>query len=368
MNWLLFFVYLLGYALCSGANVGFFAFSQRQLRRRVALGEKPDATEDELQRAHRARTIQSHLRDPNWTLAAILLTNVGFGVQLSQLSDSLFVGVLAIVMPVLAITVFGEFFSQATFLRFAGRLCALTSPIIWVLKWLTAPISWPLARTVDALLGREALGRLSEKDLLADLELELRDMEGVEEITHAERLDKREIRVLMNVAQADDELARDIGEPLDPSTVLEVEFVDGHPQLPPDIHAFARERIGVAHHPWFVLVDQDGVAPPLLLDADGFIRDLFRAPDSFEPRQHIFQPRVYADPNLELGPIISELLVHEEHEDDDVIDVDVVLLDTNEGRWILTGGDILGRFLRGVPQKVPWRHPRRLRTAGSKTS
>ena len=71
MEWPLFFAYLLGYAICSGANVGFFAFSQRELRRQSAFGAKLDATEAEQRIARRALAIQPHLRDPNWTLVVV---------------------------------------------------------------------------------------------------------------------------------------------------------------------------------------------------------------------------------------------------------------------------------------------------------
>ena len=357
-DYLAFSGYLLGYAVCSGANVGFFAFSLRRLKRDIGRGHQPTASNEEKHQAIQAETILAHLQDPNWTLASILLTNVGFGVQLSQLSDSLFTGIMAVIMPILAITLVGEFFSQATFLRFTGKLCTLTSPLIWFVKYLTFPLSWPLARLVDALLGKEGLSRLSEKDLLADLELELNESAHPEELTGKDHLDPRELKILMNVAKADDELAQRIGEALDPKTIITLPFKEQQPVFPDDWEQFIKSHLSQAFHPWFVLVDASTSRPQVILDADGFIRAFHSQPESFNPFDHVYRIRIYTDSQICLGPIVSELIIHEEHKEDDVIDIDVVIIWSAEGKWILTGGDILGRFLKGVPRKRHWRSRR----------
>lgn len=358
----LFCLYLIGYAICSGANVAYFSFPLRKLKRKAGSVENPTANEGALT-ARRAETILAHLEDPNWTLAAILLANVVFGVQVSQLSENLFTGLLAVVMPVVCITVFGEFFSQATFLRFAVHFCSAFSPLIWLLKWLTAPVSWPLARAVDALYGRQALGRLNERDLISDLELELTEFgEKGSAAPCEERLDPRELKILMNVARSDDEHARIVGEALDPVTEIALPFKDGKPVFPKDYVEFVRTSISKAAHPWYVVVDEDNHQPQFLLDADGFVRALFRElhceMPGFQPEDHIYRARIYTDSDIKLGPIVSDLQVYEEQRSSDIIDVDVSIIWTAEGRWIVTGGDILGRFLRGVAKKKHWRQNR----------
>lgn len=363
LSWIYWILLLLGYSICSGANVAYFSFSIRELKKAVERGSGAPPHSFDAKRARQAIRLLKHLDDPNWTLAAILLTNVAFGVQLSQLSDGLFTGLMAVVMPIISITVFGEFFAQATFLRYAGAICDFFSPIIWMLKWVTGPFSYPLARAVDALYGREAIRRLNEQDLLSDLRLELSEIDTEEQAPHAEILDRRELTTLMNAALADDEPAREIGQVLDPRTVIPMKFEHGRPVFPRDMAEFIRTQLEHVAHPWFVITDADSAEPMLFLDADGFVRDyaacqLEGRVEDFSPDDHTFRVRVYPDKNTKLGQVISDFQVHEEHPGDDVIDIDVALIWTRDGRWIVTGSDILGRFLRGVSRRRHWRFRR----------
>jgi metal transporter CNNM len=360
-RWLHWMLFLLGYGVCSGSNVAYFAFSLRELKIAALRGKRAETGSLDAMRAERAAALMGHLRDPNWTLAAILLTNVGFGVRVSQLSEDLFVGILAVIMPIIFITVVGEFFAQAAFLRFASLVCYLFSPFIWLLKIITAPVSWPLARLVDAILGREGLRRLNEKDLLSDLELELKEFGVDPQHPHAEVLDPRELRLLMNAARADDELARHVGQPLAEETIVPLPFHEGMPIFPDDPLQFARQWIDSTSHAWLVIVNEQTGHPHWLLDADGFLRDLSHRDRSasvldFHAANHLFRGRIYHEANVPLGRIMSELQVYQEHAKDEVIDIDVALIWSAEGRWIVTGGDILGRLLRGISRRRHWRH------------
>ncbi len=373
-RWIDWTLLLLGYAVCSGANVAYFSFSDRRLRSMVQRGIDAPHSAAAAKDAQRAKALLRHLEHPNWTLAAILLANVAFGVRLSQLSETLFAGVLAVVMPVICITIFGEFFAQATFLRYAGPICYAFSPFVWLLKWVTAPVSYPLARAVDALYGKEAVGRLKEQELLSDLRLELTEFGRSPQGPHAEFLDPRELKVLMNAAQADDEPASQVGEKLDEETVIPMAFDEQRPVFPKDLVQFVRQRLEKAPHPWFVITDKRTGEPRMILDADGFVRDVFRAasgeqPEDLHPHDHTFRALVYRSADTKLGQVVSDFLVHQEHPGDDVIDVDVAIIWADSGRWIVTGGDILGRLLRGVARRRHWRFQREDRRSDSaKTS
>jgi hypothetical protein len=357
LRWVSWAIFLCGYAVCSGANVAYFALSRRDLRKVIWRGRNAPEGGPASVQAMRASALLEHLRNPNWTLASILLTNVGFGVYLSQLSDTLFIGVLAVVMPVLSITVFGEFFAQATFLRYAGRICYVFSPLIWALKWITGPVSYPLARGVDALYGRSPLKHLDERDLLSDLELELEEWQGKSTRPSEQTLDPAELMTLMNAARADDEPAREAGKLLDPRTIVPLDFENGRPVFP-ESGGFIRQTLSTAAHPWFVLTDAETGEPRSLLDVDGFVRSAYAAAvtgkdDHFNPHDHTFAVRVYHDPDTRLREVVSQFRVHALSPRDDVIDVDVALIWTSTDRWIVTGGDVLGRFLRGVAKRYP---------------
>lgn len=357
LRWMSWVIFLCGYSVCSGANIAYFALSRRDLRKMIWRGRNaPEGAPAALQ-AMRASVLLEHLRNPNWTLASILLTNVGFGVYLSQLSDALFIGILAVVMPVLSITVFGEFFAQATFLRYAGRICYVFSPLIWVLKWLTSPVSYPLACGVDALYGKKPMKRLDERDLLSDLELELEEWQGKAIGSGEHTLDPVELTTLMNAARADDEPAREAAKLIDPETIVPLEF-EGERPVFPEFSGFIRETLSIATHPWFILTDAKTGEPRSLLDVDGFVRAAYAVAVTgkdaqFNPHDHTFAVRVYHDPDTRLREVVSQFRVHAENPRDDVIDVDVALIWTSTDRWIVTGGDVLGRFLRGVAKRYP---------------
>lgn len=360
----------MGYAICSGSNVAYFSFSLRDLKKSIERGKQAAPDSAEAKEAKRAASLLKHLENPNWTLAAILLTNVGFGVQLSQLSDQLFAGILAVLMPIFGITIFGEFFAQATFLRYAGMICAVFSPFIWFLKYITAPVSYPLARIVDALYGREALGRLKETDLLSDLQLELSEFAEKDPDSDAQHLDQLELITLMNTVRADDELAREVGEPLDPSTVLELPCKEGNPIFPGDLSEFVSGQLDQDAYSWFVIVDEQTGQPGWVLDADGMVRDFFYTHHTvtqaqFDPAEHLYRARVYTNPDVTLGEIISDFKVEEKPPEDDLVDVDVALVWADNGRWIVTGGDILSRLLRGVNERRHRRSSRNRRMAAS---
>ena len=353
LQWTLF---LAGYAVCSGANVAYFSFSRRDLRKTMQRGKEASPDSQEFRDARRAEALLKHIEQPNWTLAAILLTNVGFGVQLSQLSESIFPGVLGLIMPIVSITIVGEFLAQATFLRYAGPICAFFSPLIWLLKYVTSPVSWPLAWAVDKLYGREGLRRLSEQELLSDLELELTEFGKDQSQTHVDYLDPRELKTLMNAAQADDEPASTVGEVLDPATIIELSYDTGRPVFPDDLKGFIHDKLGSSQQPWFVIVNADTGQPDRMLDADGFVRDFYQCeganqPDHFDPRLHVYRTQIYRDAETKLGQVISDFMVYPEHSEDDVVDVDVALIWTDDQRWIVTGGDILGRLLKGVARQ-----------------
>jgi hypothetical protein len=56
------------------------------------------------------------------------------------------------------------------------------------------------------------------------------------------------------------------------------------------------------------------------------------------------------DPTLPLGEAITQFTVEAEHNADDVIDHDIILVWTNDKR-VKTGADLLGRLFRGIAKQ-----------------
>ena len=93
----------------------------------------------------------------NFLLCSILLGNVLVNNSLTIVLDSMTGGggALAVVFATLAIVIFGEIIPQSICTRHGLAVGAFT---IWLTKLfmcLTSPLSYPLSKLLDCLLGRE---------------------------------------------------------------------------------------------------------------------------------------------------------------------------------------------------------------------
>ena len=99
-----------------------------------------------------------------------------------------------------------------------------------------------------------------------------------------------------------------------------------------------------------MLTSQSG-EPRLVLDADAFLRAILlgRGPAAIERFCH--RP-ILVEETAKLGDVLPLLRIEPEHEGDDVVDQDLVLV-WGRRRRIITGADILGRLLRGIARSGP---------------
>ena len=90
----------------------------------------------------------------HWMLVTLLLCNAGAMETLPIYLDKIVPEALAILVSITLILIFGEVIPQAICtgpqqLTIAYYMC----PVVLVLMWATAPISWPLAKALDIWLG-----------------------------------------------------------------------------------------------------------------------------------------------------------------------------------------------------------------------
>lgn len=62
---------------------------------------------------------------------------------------------VALVLSTTAVVLFGEIIPQALCTRYGLSIGGHAAPAVRVLMWITCPISWPIAKTLDAMLGKE---------------------------------------------------------------------------------------------------------------------------------------------------------------------------------------------------------------------
>lgn len=199
-------------AICSGLNIGLMALSKDDLRRKARVGNADAIKVLPL----RERT---HL-----SLVSILFVNVAVVSSSSLLLEHYFNGIIAGVATTLLMVIFGEAVPQAFFVRFSLKFCALFSPLIWLMIFITYPVSKPLQLVLDKIVGT------------GPRELQTRDELGLliaeHEVADESELDDDEVEIIKSALQLSEKNVSRIMEPIDDvywlenTAVLNAETVD----------------------------------------------------------------------------------------------------------------------------------------------
>ncbi len=135
-----------------------------------------------------ASKVEPLLTNPHWLLCSLLLLNAGCYETLPIFLDRLLNPVAAILISVSAILIFGEILPQAVCRKYSLQIGAYSSWPVRFVMIITAPISWPLGKCLDWLLGYEsALFRRAELRELVTLHAEP-DEDGGESMLTAEEV------------------------------------------------------------------------------------------------------------------------------------------------------------------------------------
>jgi metal transporter CNNM len=329
----------IGVALCisqsamfSGLNLAIFSISRLRLEVKAAGGSRE------------ATRVLALRRNFNFTLATVLWGNVCVNVLLTLLSNSVLTGVEAFFFSTVVITFAGEILPQAYFSRHALRMASLLFPWLHIYQVVLYPIAKPTALILDRWLGPEALALFREREFRA---LITRHVEaGGGDVSRVEGLGA------LNFLDLDDIPVSDEGEPVDPRSIINLPVKDGRPVLP----VFGRsaddpflQAVNASGRKWVIITDASG-QPQRVLDAHRFLRGAFFGGPSFNSQAYWHRPIVVTDSRVRLGDVIGRLKAPAQPPEDDVIPHDLILVWGAEKRMI-TGGDILGRLLRGIASR-----------------
>lgn len=318
-------------AMLSGLNLAFFTISKLELNIEAAKNNK------------QARRVLSLRKDSNFLLVTVLWGNVGGNVLLALLSGPVLTGVMAFLFSTVVITIFGKIVPQAYFSRHALRIGSLLSPLLRFYQILLFPVAKPTALVLDRFLGPEAITYFKERDIRELIKLHM-DSSNTE-------IEKVEGQGALNFLALDDVPLNAEGEPIDPESIVQIDFQNGRPVFPeikPAISDDFLNRLHSSGKKWIVLVDPEN-EPRLVMDSDEFIRDALFNSDRFNPYRHCHHPILVRSEKTTIGDILSHLKVTPSHSQDDVVDQDVILL-WGENKRIITGANVLGRLLRGIAQ------------------
>lgn len=316
-------------AMLSGLNLGLFSIGKLELEVEAKKGNA------------RAKRVLGLREDANFALVTILWGNVGVNVLLALLSGSVLSGVAAFLFSTVVITIFAEIIPQSYFTRHALRLASMMSPVLRAYQILLYPIARPTAWVLDVWLGGEGIRYFREHDLRHVIQLHM-EAAGSD-------IARVEGQGALNFLELDDVPLDDEGEPIEPGSIVQLEFDGGRPVFPP-IEPTAEDgflrSVNRAGKSWVVIVDPEG-EPRLVLKANDFLREALFDPLRFNPYRHCHRPIMARDEKKRLGELIQRFRARAGDAADDIVDDDIILLWGGQPR-VVTGTDILGRLLRGI--------------------
>ncbi|KAK4881430.1 hypothetical protein RN001_004749 [Aquatica leii] len=147
-------------ALFSGLNLGLMSIDRTELKILCNTGTPRERSY--------AKAIQPVRNHGNYLLCSILLGNVFVNSIFTILLDSLTSGVIAVIFSTLAIVMFGEITPQAICSRHGLAVGAKTIFITKFVMVLTAPLSYPISKVLDYILGEE-IGNVYNRERLKEL-------------------------------------------------------------------------------------------------------------------------------------------------------------------------------------------------------
>lgn len=117
----------------------------------------------------RAAAVAPVVSDEHWLLVTLLTVNAACMEALPLVLDRLMDPATAVALSVTAVLLFGEIVPQAVCSRHGLAIGARAAPLVRLLMLATAPLSWPVGRLLDLVLGRDEHGAVFRRTQLKAL-------------------------------------------------------------------------------------------------------------------------------------------------------------------------------------------------------
>ncbi|ALC39157.1 uex, partial [Drosophila busckii] len=194
-------------SLFSGLNLGLMAMDRTELKILRNTG-----TEKERKYAAKIAPVRDQ---GNYLLCSILLGNVLVNSTFTILLDGLTSGLFAVIFSTLAIVLFGEITPQAVCSRHGLAIGAKTILITKTVMAITAPLSYPVSRILDYLLGEE-IGNVFNRERLKEL---------VRVTNDSNDLDKNEVNIISGALELRKKTVADIMTHINDAYMLSLEAI-----------------------------------------------------------------------------------------------------------------------------------------------
>lgn len=130
------------------------SISKGELERKMELGDK------------NAAKVYSVRKKGNLLLCTLLLGNVAVNSALAIFLGDIASGFTAGIISTGLIVIFGEILPQATFSRYALNLGGKTTWLVKIFIFILYPITWPISKALDKILGEEMNTIYSKHELI----------------------------------------------------------------------------------------------------------------------------------------------------------------------------------------------------------
>ena len=193
--------------LFSGLNLGLMSLDHTELQILINTGSDSDK--------RYAKSILPVRKLGNFLLCSILLGNVLVNNTLTIFLDTLTGGggTIAIIFSTLGIVIFGEIIPQALCSRHGLMVGAHTIFLTKFFMLLTSPLSFPLSKILDCVLGAE-IGTVYNRERLIELMKVTEQYNGLE---------KKEINIVHGALVLKQKNVRDVMTPLDDCYMLPID-------------------------------------------------------------------------------------------------------------------------------------------------
>ncbi|KAI6654829.1 Metal transporter CNNM4-like isoform X2 [Oopsacas minuta] len=203
---IIFIICLIVLSACfSGLNLGLMSLNLTELKIVISCGSKWEK--------RCARVIHPIRKHGNYLLCTLLLGNVLVNSALTILLDNLTSGLIAVIGSTIIIVIFGEIIPQAICNRYGLFVGALTLPLTVLFLILTFPISFPISKLLDCILGEELGTNYKREELL---ELVKQDKKNLEQ---------DEKNIIAGALEFKHKTASDVMTPINKVFMLEIKSI-----------------------------------------------------------------------------------------------------------------------------------------------